>query len=532
VLLRYGDALRDVRAVGAGLLARGASAERPVAILADNGIAHATVAHAAMYVGVPVAPLSVGYARGDARPERLRALFALVQPALVFAGDDGIAARIAAADPDMPIVRELDALRGDPVAADAAAEGVGPETVAKILLTSGSTGTPKGVMTTNRMLGANQTMFAHAFPDVVAQPPTLVDWLPWSHCFGGSHNFGVVLRNGGTLYVDDGKPLPGMFDATLRNLREIAPSAYFNVPLGFGLLADALESDAAFARGFLAQVRLLCNAGAALPPALRGRLIRLVQRYAPRDVRVVSSWGTTETAPLATACWGVRPPEHDTIGVPVPGVAIKLAPLDDRFEIRVQGPNVTPGYWRDPETTAAAFDDEGYYRTGDAAVLRDADDPGRGIDFKGRLVENFKLATGTWVNVGALRLAVLDALAPLAQDVVVAGHDRDALAVLIFLARDGARGIAGAPSAELVELAAHPALRAHAVERLAAHNARSSGKATFVARALLLGEPPDGAAGEITDKGTINQRRALTLRAAAVARLLDEPDHPDVLTIG
>jgi feruloyl-CoA synthase len=529
--LTYGEALRSVRAVAAGILARGASAERPIAVLAENGIAHAIVAHAAMYCGVPVSPISTGYARGDADPQRLRSLLDVLGPALVFAGDEGIAERVRAVDAALPVVTHVADLERDACAdADAAFASVTADTVAKILFTSGSTGTPKGVMTTNRMLASNQTMYAQAWPDAVIDP-VLVDWLPWSHCFGGSHNFGIVLRNGGTYYVDAGKPAPGAFATTVENLRAIAPTSYYNVPRGYALLLDALEADAQLAATFFSRLRLICNAGAALPAVLRARLQRLATTYAAdREVAVVSSWGTTETAPLATGCWGTPLPEHDSIGVAMPGVAIKLAPHGDRYEICVQGPNITPGYWRNPGATAAAFDDEGFYRTGDAVALRDPADPGRGIDFRGRIAENFKLSSGTWVNVGALRLALCDAAAPLVDDAIVAGHDRDEICVLLFIALEPSRALAGLPAAERATLAQHPAVHDHLRRSLAAHNAHAH-SSTRVARAYVIDDVPDKAAGEMTDKGSINQQRGLALRASAVEALFAGAAHPNIVVL-
>jgi feruloyl-CoA synthase len=529
--LTYRDALRRVRRVAAGILAHDGSPKRPVAIVADNGIDHAVVAHAAMYCGVPASPLSTVYARADADPQRLRALLDVLSPAFIFVDDESIGARVRASGVAVPVLTGIVELSGGDVArADAAFARVTPDTVAKVLFTSGSTGTPKGVMTTNRMLASNQTMIGQGWPAATVDP-VLVDWLPWSHCFGGSHNFGLALRHGGTYYIDAGKPAPGLFETTLTNLREIAPTSYFNVPRGFALLLDALEADAVLGATFFSRVHLLCNAGAALPDALRARLETLVAKYvSDREVAIVSSWGTTETAPLATGCWGQPLPEHDTIGVPMPGVRIKLAPDGDRYEICVKGPNVTPGYWRNATATAAAFDDEGFYRTGDAVALRDAADASRGIDYRGRIAENFKLSSGTWVNVGSLRLALSDAAAPLVEDVVVAGHDTDAIAVLVFFALEHARAVAGLPDAGRAELARHPALRERIRAAFAAHNAAAPGGSTRVARALLLDDAPNRAEGEITDKGSLNQQRALAYRAAAVALMLG-PANRDVITL-
>jgi feruloyl-CoA synthase len=508
--LTYADALAHVRAMGGGLLARGASVERPVAVIAENGIDHALVACAAMYAGVPVAPLSVVYARPDADPERLRALLDVLTPAVVFTAGDAIAE-----------------LHGNSDLADDAFASVTASTPAKILFTSGSTGVPKGVITTNRMLAANYAMYAQAWPQSAASP-TLVDWLPWSHCFGGSFVFGVALHNGGTLYIDEGKPAPGAFDATIRNLREIAPTSYYNVPRGFALLLDALEADAALATTFFSRLHLLCNAGAALPSTLRERLTLLMERYAVHDVAIISCWGATETAPLATGSWENPAPDLDTIGTPVPGVEIRLAPVEDRHELRVRGPNVTPGYWRNPVATAAAFDEEGFYKTGDAGALRDPANPAAGIDFCGRIAENFKLSSGTWVNVGNVRIGLLEAT-PVLEDAVIAGHDGDEIVALFFLALSVARALAADATADHTALSQSPAVRDHIFNAIRSHNASHPHSSMRIARAILLPEPPNRAEGEITDKGSINQGRALMLRAAAITRLTANPDHPEIM---
>jgi feruloyl-CoA synthase len=519
--LRYGETLDRIRGIGAGLLAAGASPEAPVAVVAENGIACALVLLAGMYVGVPVSPISVGYAGPDASPERLRALLAKLGPAVAFAGDVRIGERIGDAAP--LTFTDLADIAGDPATADAAAAHVGPDSIAKIMFTSGSTGTPKGTITTHRMLCSNQAMLAAVWPEVAREPVTIVDWLPWSHCFGGSHNFGLVLHSGGTLYVDAGRPAPGPFEMTIRNVAEIAPNVFFSVPRGVALLVERFEADAAFAARFFSRVRIMCNAGASLPDPLREALFRFAARYAAQPVRVTSSWGTTETAPLATTSWGEPEPDIDTIGTPVPGVAIKLAPSEGRAEIRVKGPNITPGYWRDPLATQAAFDEDGFYRTGDAARLKDPNDAARGIVFEGRLAENFKLTSGTWVNVGAVRLALLERGAPVIEEVVVSGHDRDEIAALLFVSRTHAATLAGVADADHASLAAHPAVRAFVSDVLGAHNAAAPASSTRVVRASIVPEAPNRAAGEITDKGTINQRRALDLRAAHVAELHTEP---------
>ena len=509
--ITYGAMLAAGRRAGAGILARGGTPERPVLLCADNGLAHAIVGFGAMHAGVPYAPVSYTLARSDRSGARLRGFIDLLTPAFAFASDPEVVANLRAVAPDLPIVTHIDALAGDPARADAAFAATTPDTIAKILFTSGSTGTPKGVITTQRMLTANTSMYAAAWP-LVMDAPVILDWLPWSHCFGGNHNVGMVLRGGGTLYIDDGRPVPGAFAATLRNLREIAPVLAFNVPVGWALLCDALERDPDLAARFFSKLRLISNAGASLPDSTRARLEALMRRHASAPVPIVSSWGATETAPLATGSWGDPMPDHDTIGVAVPGVEIKLAPIGDRFEIRVRGASVTPGYWRNAEATASAFDADGFYKSGDAVALRDPLDPGRGIEFRGRVAENFKLSSGTWVNVGALRLAVRDALAPYALDVALAGADRDAIGVLVY------------PSAQ-------PAPPGAIAAALAAHNALATGSSTRIARARVLDEAPDRAAGEITDKGSLNQRRALDHRAADVARLFAIPTDPATIVL-
>ena len=511
--LAFGAMLARVRRIGAALLAAGGSSERPLAIVAENGIDHAAVALGAVYAGIPAAPISTGYLGADADPARLRALIAVLEPFAAFVPDARSAARFAAAAPHVPVIGDASSLDGDPAGADQAQSAIGADSIAKILFTSGSTGTPKGVTITHRMLCANQTMVEQVWPEA-ARAPVLVDWAPWSHVAAGNKNFGIVLRNGGTMYVDAGKPAPEAFETTLRNLREIAPTFYFNVPRGWTLLFEALERDEALATTFFSRVRILLNAGASIPESLRARLDVLARRYAGRDIPVVSAWGLTETAPMATAVWGERPAARETIGTPVPGVEIKLAPFEDRFELRVRGPSVTPGYWHNPEATAAAFDEEGFLRTGDAGSLLDQNDPSRGIVFGGRLAENFKLSSGTWVNAGLLRLDVIEAGAGAIEDVVFAGADRDQLTAIVFV-----------PAA----LASDPATTKRVRAALALHNERHPASSTRVARALVATEPPDGARGEITDKGSVNQRRVLQNRAADVARLYAEPPPAGVI---
>ncbi len=535
----YREALASARAIGQALLDRGLGPERPVMILSDNGIEHALLALGAMHVGVPVAPVSTAYSRLSQDFAKLRYIHELVVPGLVFA-DDGerYAAAIAAlrlgeaelvviANPPKGVAATaFAALAGTrpTEAVDRAFAAVGPDTVAKILFTSGSTGEPKGVINTQRMLTSNQESYVRAWPFLEARPPVILDWLPWNHTFGGNSDFNMILRNGGTLYIDDGRPVPGLIEKSVANLREVAPTLYLNVPRGFAMILDYLERDRALAQNFFRELDLVLYAGAALPQSLWSRLETLSLDTVGHKVVMVSAWGTTETAPLATLVH--YPIERaGNIGLPAPGCEVKLVPMGDKLELRVRGPNVTPGYWKRPDLTAEAFDPDGFYRPGDAARLEDPEVPRRGIVFDGRLGENFKLSSGTWVGVGALRVALIAACAPVIEDAVVTGHDRDEIGLLVFPSLAGCRGLCphlppDAPAAVLVkEKAVAEALAAS----LARYNASAGGSSHRVARALLLDQPPSIDKGEITDKGYINQRAVLTHRAALVERLYADP---------
>ena len=415
---------------------------------------------------------------------------------------------------------------------DAAFARVGPDTVAKILFTSGSTGQPKGVINTQRMMCANQESAAAAWVFLTDHPPVIVDWLPWNHTFGGNHNLNMMLRNGGTLYIDEGKPVPALIGRTVANLREVSPTVYFNVPRGYAALVDYLEKDEALRQKFFARLDLLFYAAAALPQSLWDRLEKLGLQARGRKVPFISSWGLTETAPAVTMVhYAIDRPGN--IGVPGPGMEVKLAPVGDKLEIRVKGPNVTPGYFKAPDLTAKAFDEEGWLRTGDAVRLADPANPAAGLLFDGRTAENFKLSSGTWVNVGTLRTRVIAAGAPVIEDAVITGHDRDEIGLLIFPSLAGLRGLCpdlGA-DAKLQDMIDHPAVEAALVEGLSRHNAMAQGSSMRIARCLILTEPPSIDANEITDKGYLNQRAVLAKRAALVERLHAEPAGPDVIEI-
>ena len=539
--LSYRDARIQARAIGAALLTRGLGPERPVMILSDNGIDHALLALGAIEAGVPVAPVSTAYSRLSQDFAKLRYVRDLVAPGLIFA-DDGerYAAAIAAlglrdaelvvsANPPRGVTATAfrDLLDTRPGAAiDAAQAAVGPDTVAKILFTSGSTGEPKGVINTQRMLCSNQQSYAQVWPFLDERPPVILDWLPWNHTFGGNSDFNLILRNGGTLYIDEGRPAPGLIEKSVANLREVSPTLYLNVPRGFALILDHLERDAALAQRFFRELDLIFYAGAALPQSLWQRIEALSEKTIGRRVTMVSAWGTTETAPMATI---VHYPiaRAGNIGLPAPGCEIKLVPHDDKLELRVRGPNVSPGYWKRPDLTAEAFDAEGFYRPGDAARLADAAEPVRGIVFDGRIGENFKLSSGTWVSTGALRIAVIAAGAPVIEDAAVAGHDRDEVTLLVFPSLAGCRNLCPhlAADAPMKALIADAAVRDALAQGLARHNAQAGGSSQRIARALLLDTPASIDKGEITDKGYLNQRAVLANRAALVERLYaDAPD--------
>jgi len=542
VHLSYGDMLRRTRAIAQSLIDRRLSSDRPVVILSGNSLEHALLGLAAMYAGIMYTPLAPAYALLARDYTTLRVLWQALRPGLVFAAEGALFERAlthVAADAEIVTCTPPAQLKATPFSAleavrataavDEAHGRVGPDTVAKVLYTSGSTGRPKGVINTQRMLCANQAMLLQVMPLLGEEPPVLVDWLPWSHTFGANHNLGQVLAYGGTLHIDDGRPAPALFDRTVAALREVAATAYFNVPGGWALLAARLEADRALAETFFSRLRFMFYAAAALPPALWDRLRAVADEVAARPVPLTASWGSTETAPGATTAHFVTA-RCGCIGVPLPGVTLKLAPVDDKLELRVRGPNVTPGYHRDPAATAAVFDEDGFYRSGDAARLVDPDDPDAGLMFDGRLAENFKLVTGTWVVAGQVRTALISAAGVL-TDAVIAGHDRDHVAALAWLNQGEARRVCGAPDGADVALD-DPALRAHLAAALATLNA-GQGSACRVERLLLLDTPPDMDAGEITDKGYVNQRAVLARRAEAVERLFAEaPDAAVIVAAG
>jgi feruloyl-CoA synthase len=515
----YREALELVRRIGQGLLDRGLTASRPVVILSDNSIDHALLALGAMHVGVPVAPVSPPYSLMSKDFAKLKAIFELLQPGLVWTAEpEKFAPALAAvrASPT-PIAGLLPARAGPGV--DEAFARLGPDTVAKILFTSGSTGIPKGVINTQRMLTVNQEQCALVWPFVEDRPQVLVDWLPWNHTFGGNNNFDMMLRNGGTIHIDGGKPAPGLIETTVANLKEISPTMYFNVPRGFDLLIPFLEKDDELRRNFFRDLDFMVYAGAALPQNLWERMQRLAVAERGAQLPLVSAWGSTETAPMATGVhYAVD--RAGVIGLPVPGCELKLVPAAGKLEVRVKGPNVTPGYYGRKDLTEAAFDEEGYYRIGDALKFVDPQKPERGLAFDGRIAEDFKLSTGTWVHVGATRVRLIAAGDPLFQDAVITGHERSEVGALVFL------NAAAVKASGLDEAGVRRHLRA-ALDKLAADSGR--GSSTHPVRALVVAEPPSIDANEITDKGYINQRAVLERRAALVEELYADPPAPEVV---
>ncbi len=497
--LTYGAALARARRVGEFLLRKKLSAERPLVVLSGNDLEHALLHLGAMLVGVPYAPVSPAYSLLSSDFGRLRAIFELLTPGLAFAKGKqfGPAVKAVARCDVIDDLQELPATS----AVDDAHARVGPGTIAKFLFTSGSTGTPKAVINTQRMWCSNQAMIATMLAYFRDEPPVLVDWAPWHHTAAGNHDFGLVLYNGGSYYIDEGKPLPGAIEATVRNLREIAPTFYFNVPKGFEMLLPYLRSDAELRATFFSKLKVLWFAGAGISQPVFDEMKRLAYESCGEEILFLTGLGSTETAPFAIArVWDSA--DAANMGLPPPGAELKLVPFQKFLEMRVKGPHITPGYWRQPELTARAFDEEGWYRLGDAFVFADDKRPEAGLLYRGRIAEDFKLATGTWVHVGPLRARLIEHFAPLVRDVVIAGEGRSEVGALIFLSGKATR------DELLAKLGCLP----------------SSGSSNRVARAIVLDEPPSLDAGEATDKGTINQKAVLSRRASVVEELYSGSD--------
>ncbi|MBN07977.1 MAG: feruloyl-CoA synthase [Rhodospirillaceae bacterium] len=543
--ITYDDFLNKVRAIGQALLNRGLSPERPVALISDNSVDNALLLYGAMHVGIPVVPISPAYSLMSQDFGKVKLITEWVTPGLVFAEDGKkFANALAAVDfgdaeivvsrhaPSDTEVTEFSSLLSTVVtdAVDVAAKRVTPDTIAKILFTSGSTGLPKGVVNTQRMLCSNQVAMSQVWTFLNDHPPVTVDWLPWNHTFGGNHNLNMMLRNGGTMYVDGGKPAPGLINQTVANLKEISPTIYYNVPRGFDMLLPYLEKDLDLRANFFKDLDVLFYAAAALTQNAWERLEAQSEAATGQRVMMLAGWGATETAPDCTHVhWHIE--KAGVIGLPIPGCELKLIPNEEKMEIRVRGANVTPGYWKRDDLTEAAFDEDGFYLIGDAARFEDPTDPKKGIVFDGRVSENFKLSSGTWVFVGGLRTHIVSAAASIVQDVAIAGQDKDALGILVFPNVAGCRGLCPymADDAPLADVIASPEVRGALKVSLEAYNVEHQSSSTRIARALLMAEPPNIDANEITDKGYLNQRAVLARRAGLVRKLYS--DDPEVLVI-
>lgn len=545
--LTYQEGKRSVDAMTQALLGIPGASNGPLAILSGNSIEHAIVAMAAMQARIPIAPISPAYSLQSADHTKLKYIFELISPAVVFAQDtDAFGAAISSIDrPNLPIIKVRgtwgglalkfgDLLSTEPTdQVRQSVDQIVPETVAKFLFTSGSTGMPKAVITTHRMMCANVAMVMQAMQlDAKPAEAKYLDWLPWSHVMGGNGVFNIVLARGFSLYIDDGKPVAGLFDKTIRNLRDISPISYTNAPAGFTALATALEQDEALCRSFFKNLRVLTYGGARLPDDVYERIQELAVRTIGERIVFTTTFGATETAPAATMTyWNTE--RVGLIGLPCPGIELKLLPLlEGKFEIRIRGVTVTPGYHGRLDLTAAAFDEEGFYKIGDMVEFVDPNEPHRGLTFAGRVVEDFKLLSGTFVLVGSLRVDAIAAASPLISDALVAGHDRNCVGLLAWPDVEACRRFIGGTTLSVQEIVSHPSIVEYIRSGLKAHNvANGEAGSRRIARVMLLTDPPSIDGNEITDKGYINQRAGLQRRAAEVERLYLDPAPDDVIVI-
>ncbi len=534
----YQEAWTTARNIAQGLIDRGLNAERPVAILSENSLEHALLALGCMLAGVPFVPTSPPYSLVSVDYDKLKHVLKTVTPGLVFAQDERYAKAIAATvGEDVEVVMNSGNVTGRSTtsfaqlcaipatdAVDHAMAATGPDTIVKFLFTSGSTKLPKAVINTNRMCCANQQQMSQSMPVLQEQPLVLVDWLPWNHTFGGNHNFGMVVYHGGTLYIDDGKPTPALINETLRNLREVAPTVYFNVPTGYEAIANAMKTDDALRKNFLSRVKMFFYAGAALAQPIWDSLYESEEREIGERIVMTSGLGMTESGPFGLFVTNPNVRAGD-LGVPTPGLELKLIDMDGKTEVRYRGPNITPGYWRAPVETFEAFDEDGFFKTGDAVKWIDETDVHLGLKFDGRIAEDFKLATGTFVSVGPLRGKIIAAGAPYIQDVVLTGLNMKEVGAMVF-PTPRMRELAGLPdTAPLADVLAAPAVLAHMQKVMNELAASSTGSANRIARMCLLAEAPTIDKGEITDKGSINQRAVLHHRADTVAALHEDRLH-------
>ena len=536
--LSYAQAWTTARNIAQGLIDRGLNTDRPVAILSENSLEHALLALGCLVAGVPFVPVSPPYSLVSVDFDKLKHVLRTVTPGMVFAQDGRYAKAIAATvGGDVEVVQHEGGVEGRTAstfadlcatpateAVDKAMAATGADTIAKFLFTSGSTKSPKAAINTNRMWCANQQQMRQSMPVLAEKPLVLVDWLPWNHTFGGNHNFGMVLFHGGTLYIDDGKPTPALMHETLRNLREIAPTVYFNVPTGFEAIAGAMKSDDLLRKTLLSRVKMFFYAGAALAQPVWDSLYESEEREIGERIVMGTGLGMTESGPFGIFVTSPHVRAGD-LGVPAPGLELKLVDIEGKTEVRYRGPNITPGYWRNTADTDAAFDEDGFFKTGDAVKWIDETDVHRGLKFDGRIAEDFKLATGTFVSVGPLRATIIAAGAPYIQDVVLTGINLNEVGAMVF-PTPAVRALSDlGADAPLAEVLACAPVREHFQQVLDTLAASSTGSANRIARMCLLSEPPTIDKGEITDKGSINQRAVLTHRADTVAALHDGSLH-------
>ena len=535
--ITYAEAWTQAQSIGQALLDYGLSVDRPLAILSENSLEHALLTLGAMTVGIPFCSVSAAYSLMSQDFGKLRHVLDTITPGLVYASDWSRFAKAidATVSSDVPVVTNEINKRGDGVTSTIAlstltSRSVTPavrsammatngDTIVKFLFTSGSTNLPKAVINTHRMICANQQQVKQSMPSVLDIPPVLMDWPPWSHTFGGNHDFYLVLFHGGTFYINDGKPVPALIGETIRNLTEIAPTLYYDVPIGLELIAAEMKTNAALRKNLLSRLRMFFYAGAALAQPIWDALYEIEEQELGYRIPMTSGLGMTESAPFGLFVTNLHVRAGD-LGLPSAGLELKLVPLGDKLEVRYRGPNITPGYWRRPEATSEAFDEEGFFRTGDAVRWIDDDDIHRGLKFDGRVAEDFKLVTGTFVSVGPMRAKIIAAGAPYLQDAVITGLNQRDVGAILIPALIPARKALGLPdTATLADVATHPTMRSAMQDMLNKLGKDSTGSASRVARAVVLTDPPNIDKGEITDKGSINQRAVLKERSELVEAL-------------
>ncbi|MEJ2045334.1 MAG: feruloyl-CoA synthase [Reinekea sp.] len=548
--LTYAQTLAQVKIIASYLSKQELSPERPIMVLSGNSTEHLLVGLAAMYIGVPYAPISPAYSLISRDYQKLKHIHALLTPGLIFVDNvNAFAPALASLDltdcnimtvtpcqSDLPFAEKIATLQSTldtPLADNLTAlnDAVNADTIAKFLFTSGSTGTPKGVINTQRMICANQVMLSSIFKYVRDEPPVLLDWLPWNHTFGGNHNVGIALYNGGTFYIDAGKPVPQGIHATLENLKDVSPTIYFNVPKGYEILVHHLKQQPDIAKKFFSKLRAFQYAGASMAQHVWDDLYALAEQYTGHRIPILTGLGSTETAPAAMFC-SVEEAASGVVGTPIPGVELKLVPNLSKLEVRVRGVSVTPGYWREEERTRDAFDEEGFYCLGDAIKFIDPEAPSRGFLFDGRITEDFKLDTGTWVSVGTLRVAAIEFFAPLMQDLVVTGRDRGFVGGLVFPDVEHCRAlIPNGESLTQTEIVAHENVRKAFMEKLQAFKKVATGSSNRICSLILQGTPAKLDASEITDKGSLNQNAVVEHRQQDVLDIYSDTPSENVLTI-